>query len=432
MTKSRKLRSRSGCISCKKLKIKCSEGRPRCEYCLHTGRDCQYLRSEDALQIQFYTNTTPTVYKHLTSEEYVLYSHFVNHCVQQHVFARIPRVEAAWRKNLPKLFTSSNVVRQSVFAYTALQLLPTMRSPEVASWLRLQLGSTKPNQKNTVAQIGEEVSVLQFFQNTIILHQEKAENAIVAQCPESLSEVVLSGGLLIGFITDCPFRLLPLVRFEDDPEWKDELPVDFLSFYQGYRDVYLPNKVNLNSQVRHIVKESEDVLYTSSYTSLPISRYLWSLLAARYPMQLINNENVDLVKDYSQSVMNLERYINSTLRIKNPVALQSWIRTFSRFMIQSIRQKDLLALQFLFIAASLCALTSSKRNNINIWTNFLRWYATNRRMNEMESNLYSLIVDRRCRVAPDQICRFGSFDPKEALQDLDMHRPSRFVFVKPI
>ncbi|ONH69743.1 Lysine biosynthesis regulatory protein LYS14 [Cyberlindnera fabianii] len=37
-----KKRSRKGCFSCKKLKIKCDEARPSCEYCMHTDRICVY------------------------------------------------------------------------------------------------------------------------------------------------------------------------------------------------------------------------------------------------------------------------------------------------------------------------------------------------------------------------------------------------------
>lgn len=38
----KKSRSRNGCLSCKKLKIKCNEGQPICEYCIHRGRECIY------------------------------------------------------------------------------------------------------------------------------------------------------------------------------------------------------------------------------------------------------------------------------------------------------------------------------------------------------------------------------------------------------
>ncbi|CAK9440108.1 uncharacterized protein LODBEIA_P42080 [Lodderomyces beijingensis] len=35
-------RSRKGCLSCKKLRIKCTEEKPACEYCVHTSRECVY------------------------------------------------------------------------------------------------------------------------------------------------------------------------------------------------------------------------------------------------------------------------------------------------------------------------------------------------------------------------------------------------------
>ncbi|CCH42017.1 putative transcriptional regulatory protein [Wickerhamomyces ciferrii] len=37
-------RSKNGCVSCKNLKIKCTEEKPFCEYCVHTGRQCIYFQ----------------------------------------------------------------------------------------------------------------------------------------------------------------------------------------------------------------------------------------------------------------------------------------------------------------------------------------------------------------------------------------------------
>lgn len=36
-------RSRGGCTNCKRLKIKCDETKPRCDYCKHTNKECTYL-----------------------------------------------------------------------------------------------------------------------------------------------------------------------------------------------------------------------------------------------------------------------------------------------------------------------------------------------------------------------------------------------------
>jgi hypothetical protein len=44
-------RSRNGCMSCKKLKIKCNEGKPSCEYCVHTKRICVYPQLVEKQQV---------------------------------------------------------------------------------------------------------------------------------------------------------------------------------------------------------------------------------------------------------------------------------------------------------------------------------------------------------------------------------------------
>jgi hypothetical protein len=40
-------KSRGGCYSCKRRKIKCSEARPRCEHCLKAGTTCDYPQPAD-------------------------------------------------------------------------------------------------------------------------------------------------------------------------------------------------------------------------------------------------------------------------------------------------------------------------------------------------------------------------------------------------
>lgn len=40
-------RSKNGCMSCKKMKIKCDEVKPACEYCRHTKRNCVYSQNSN-------------------------------------------------------------------------------------------------------------------------------------------------------------------------------------------------------------------------------------------------------------------------------------------------------------------------------------------------------------------------------------------------
>lgn len=35
--------SRTGCVSCKERRLRCSEERPSCSRCLHDGRSCEYI-----------------------------------------------------------------------------------------------------------------------------------------------------------------------------------------------------------------------------------------------------------------------------------------------------------------------------------------------------------------------------------------------------
>lgn len=151
-------RSRGGCSSCRRLKIKCDETRPICEYCQHTHRNCEYLppkprkpRSKKPKVIELFREDSVDSYLSVSTDregslvadlnvqclvnsssqqlgltrlELRLLNFFNMYCVDLFTYGCNTRVERVWREEVPTLFASSNLVRQAVFSFSCINLWP--------------------------------------------------------------------------------------------------------------------------------------------------------------------------------------------------------------------------------------------------------------------------------------------------------------------
>lgn len=147
-------RSRNGCVSCKRLRIKCDETKPSCEYCTHTGRGCVYVspqknmkpeaEDKDILKAHrlaariFDRNIDLTslsarrlnsIRKQLqigTFELKLLY------CYREFVDPFIVFIDGNLKSILvlftKKHFVSHNIVRNSIYAYTCLNTWQFLRA----------------------------------------------------------------------------------------------------------------------------------------------------------------------------------------------------------------------------------------------------------------------------------------------------------------
>ncbi|KAK6199303.1 uncharacterized protein RJT21DRAFT_3112 [Scheffersomyces amazonensis] len=158
-------RSRNGCSSCKRLRIKCDETKPQCEYCSHTNRECIYPTKEnvkrkkqrqmirnatgvsiDSLEDllrraekyhfvekdrrEFFKFQNQLVLSQATSQlgisrfELRLLNFFNNYCVYLFSFGVNRQVHNVWANHVPKLFLESELVRNSVYAFATINLFP--------------------------------------------------------------------------------------------------------------------------------------------------------------------------------------------------------------------------------------------------------------------------------------------------------------------
>ncbi|CCH42676.1 putative transcriptional regulatory protein [Wickerhamomyces ciferrii] len=156
VTKPKIKRSRNGCLSCKKMKIKCGEQKPSCEYCAHTGRDCVYPVSKQQLkitknpkpisssvpqngnQIPKQINTemllissspiqkklnSPQEHLKITSFQHCLLSNYSSFGEEFFTYHIQQNTHDFWMIDLPRKWSSSQLLKIATFCATSMKLL---------------------------------------------------------------------------------------------------------------------------------------------------------------------------------------------------------------------------------------------------------------------------------------------------------------------
>lgn len=118
----KRTRSRLGCFSCKKLKIKCDEARPACEYCLHTSRLCVYpvdcapdtpvARQLNSMQTQMC----------ITRFEQKLLKFYLDFGGAFFTGNKSPVVKRIFEVDAPRLWQQSALMRSAIYACSTVYL----------------------------------------------------------------------------------------------------------------------------------------------------------------------------------------------------------------------------------------------------------------------------------------------------------------------
>ncbi|CAH2354406.1 hypothetical protein CLIB1423_16S01970 [[Candida] railenensis] len=121
------------CMSCRKLKIKCDEATPKCEYCSHTDKECIYPTEKQLDVILSASVNAPsltsnsrrlnasTSHMNISKFELRLLYYFNQVCLTDQAVEN-PGMERVWKIEVPMLWQQSDLVRHSVFSLSALIL----------------------------------------------------------------------------------------------------------------------------------------------------------------------------------------------------------------------------------------------------------------------------------------------------------------------
>lgn len=131
------------CLSCKRLKIKCVAGAPKCEYCEHTNRECIYIdnfssgESDDSNSYEAVVwhqqrpLNSPLRQIGISTFECRLLKYFHEVYLAPGEMKQ-PPLKNLWQVQVPRLFHESPLVRSSIFSLCSLNLWNLL---DLSSWI---------------------------------------------------------------------------------------------------------------------------------------------------------------------------------------------------------------------------------------------------------------------------------------------------------
>lgn len=418
-------RSRRGCYNCKRLKIKCDEARPSCEYCRHTRRECVYEHQAGAgdVVIRVESFNAPSRHLNINRFELRLLHFFLDYCVQLFTFGVEPEMEKLWRVQVPPLFMSSAMVRQAVYSFATINLWPICdvqtievldaresghelvnsfdRSSSVQGW-------DDPNA--SLVPLTLYTRTLEYFGAAIRLCLEVVGNVDHHKITDPMvhGQFLVSGIVVFAFLGIHPHRLFPLF----DPD----LNMDFLSYIRDYGRAALASVQILDgSPIAGMLKRVPVVVELD--TTLPVVQHLRDELHDLVPFGEISSTNSKDLSFLSHFIERLEDCIQLCAQRNYPVPLFRYLLKLPERVHELLREQHPLAMHILYLYACLCALTRFNLfDKASLWMDFVQWYCRLRTLTPYEKTL-QLLVNSGLRVPYKRFKHLGTFDPEAAWHD---------------
>lgn len=452
------------------LTAQCDESKPRCEYCIHTNRECVYPEqtvsdmSEDGeliTQVERITDSQVTAtqtalgktFEGLTCElllnsstkmlnistfELRLLNFFNSYCISLISFGVNMKADRTWRQEVPKLFLQSDLVRKAIYLFSSINLWPLCDFQSIIDVesdysvqdlqkmdaivdcallkesLELESNGQDPN-KNLY------IKTSNYFMNTLantgdILGRADANSKIDEL---TASELLVSGILIFAFLGIHPHRLVPLVSFDNTIE------TDFLSIVRGIRNTVLVSYEALaTSDYIGVLPLIDSSVKTNIFTNTeaitpnPITMTLRAQISEFFENQDVGSESSHNCNTLHNSINTLELYMSKAILFNYPVPLFAWVLSLSDDLHSLIRAKYFLALRLLYVYACLNCITRFHiYDKKNMWLEFISWFKDyNFKLNNgqwqygYDERLYRIAIIDNFKISSN-FKMLGIFDP---------------------
>lgn len=407
-------RSRAGCISCKKLKIKCDEGKPSCEYCRHTRRECVYLGAKttpdvasvskvvatrkDSLDVL--TSSLAGMMNSLSSQlqisnfEHRLLKFFIEFGGSFFAFEKNNAVNHFWTNEAPKLCLSSKLVKSSVFTISSVFLWKKFAASNMMDVL---LPNTDEENETTLVNLYNKSS--EFFNETLKLSRETLEPGNIRNQKTAVTSLI--GHIIIyTFVTVHPISPTPLIRFNDSQEYF----VDALDVSKSLTDCAIQSyPLLINTKYKCLIFHPDAFTFPdddNEKLKFPIVEDLKTYLTqiSKYGM------NQDTVSIYNQAINALEVGVYRAFKFDYQPHLFIVVLYFAKDcqpFIELVRNKDPFAMKIMYYYCSICSICGFKLfNKYSIWDQYVELYKKyccdlfdGTLLDKFEDYLYGLTLD---------------------------------------
>ncbi|CAM9022876.1 unnamed protein product [Wickerhamomyces anomalus] len=444
----KKTRSRAGCFSCKKLKIKCNEAKPICEYCNHTGRECAYpeakpkaprkrrarkskkAQNEESSSSSSSLSDESTVEKELfsglplipidtdfveiqskplqrlnsmslqlevSSFELKLLRFFLDFGASFFSFNVHEETYRFWSTEVPKLWCSSDLVKSSIYAISSVRLLANyelnnIETIDIEDEVDPLFGTVEIRTVNLLQKARE------YIQNTSELAEQFKTLVLSNAINEDLSEI-LGYFAIAKSVLVAAKGVFPNSTKIDHPHPDPSGLYNMLSFVRGNYDVIALNVSHLKGTKFECILLPAEKQITTIDSEFVFIKYLRD-----YVDFVICDADI-LQFNYYTVISSVEIGAHRSLVFKYPVPFFRALLDFAvnDVFLNALNSKEHVAMKIMFYFCSLCSILDFKMfKNSSMWDDFVELYKVHsfglfegKFEDEMDENVYDCVVARR-------------------------------------
>lgn len=400
---------KSKCHSCRKLKIKCNEARPTCEYCAHTNRECIYddtceispssvsKRSFSESAIWLKQGKLNALRNHIgiTAFEFQLLRYFDEIIIPKKI--KDAAAQRLWLVQVPQLFLGSPLVRNSLLSLSAVSvrglcdLTSWVEVAEVdgeARGMALSAMSDTPNSRQNLAAMIDTYYMSTVKHMSEIMGELSTGKKKIATVEEA-AELTFSGSMFFTFLALQSNNLLPLLSF-------NPAQPDLISICQGVKETLMMcYPILLGTSYSALFQSKDFPTIPESTTKYPFVEYL-----KECAQQLHSNGDLTetQLKYFSNSLQMLEVLFTASVAHKSSLLLYRWVFLIDSEVFRYTRSGKLyLGFKLLYAYCCLnifCKFYTSR--TANMWLDYIEWYKVyslqnGRWRDKFDENLYRMV-----------------------------------------
>lgn len=405
-------RSRNGCVSCKKMKIKCDEAKPTCEYCRHIKRKCVY--PEKAPKIKKSTCSfqnkhlqklnSVTMQLHISSFELSLIKTYNDFGPEFFNFKIHHDAYDFWMIDIPHVWRTSPLVKNALYAITTLNILSyyDLESIENISVPNENRSSSADNVLSHQKRVNVLNEANRYFKETNNLIDNYTE--VLNSCKDEAIIPELVGQILVGktVLLSC-LSLFPCLSKKSKESKQISTcglltVMDFIDSLVKFSVAHVSRI--LKTKYQKMLSLEEQVVGEKCPNEFPFIDYLRDYVTK-------NSDSLDpLHIPYLHTLSRMESDCYKALYFDFPVPLAQPLAELAmdRDFVNSLKSHNPISMKIMFYFCSICSILDLKMfKESSIWDEFIECYKrilNHEFENDQDKNTYNCVVARRANLIP--------------------------------
>lgn len=414
-TQQKAKRSRNGCLSCKRLKIKCDEAKPRCEYCVHRNKDCAYpppsglktARKIGPKKKSIHSLQNPSTKDHKINKrktkvvdasslpiqnnfilnlnsmrcqlsidmfELRLMRHFLDFGGEFFSFNKNDRVNRFWSYDISRQWGGSELMKNALLTLSSLKLLHQFELNSITNVYLQEDLSLHVFQDQVMAQ-GTSIYKLthQYFEKTLQLLQQAIIDPLSMRDVVTAGQIIAVNIIIFAYVTVHPVSPVSFVSFQELGTSSGPVSLDLLDICVNFhRAVGARYHIIQGSVFECMSYAEENSIMVPDMTDGSIFHFVQHL--RDYVSVKVDPLNLEILGIYNRAISAIELgcyraftfgYIMPVFRIVLDIARGPGF-------IRLVRLKDYIALKILFHYSALCSISGFKLySKESIWDSYI-------------------------------------------------------------